>query len=70
MPFAGSDLDIESMQHIKDSVFIGDEFGPYLVEFDAATGKVCFLPSQAFLVLHLALPCSLLACGCSEIRWL
>jgi hypothetical protein len=28
------------MQHIGSSVFVGDEFGPYLVEFDAATGKV------------------------------
>ena len=28
------------MQHINTSVFIAEEFGPYLVEFDAATGKV------------------------------
>jgi hypothetical protein len=41
---AGGDLDPESMQHINNSVFIGEEFGPYLVEFDAATGKVRFWP--------------------------
>jgi len=36
----GGDLDTESIQHIKDSVYVGDEFGPYLVEADAASGKV------------------------------
>lgn len=29
----GADLDIESIQFVGESVWIGDEFGPYLVEF-------------------------------------
>jgi hypothetical protein len=40
LPLTGGDLDTESIQHIKDSVYVGDEFGPYLVEADAASGKV------------------------------
>jgi hypothetical protein len=35
----GADLDIESMQIIGDSVWFGDEFGPYLVRTDR-DGKV------------------------------
>ncbi len=31
--FSPTDLDIESIQFVGDSVWIGDEFGPYLVEF-------------------------------------
>ena len=35
----GGDLDIESIQPIGDSLYFGDEFGPYLVRTDRA-GKV------------------------------
>ena len=35
----GADLDVESFQPIGTSIWIGDEFGPYLIEVDA-TGKV------------------------------
>ena len=35
----GADLDVESFQPIGNSIWIGDEFGPYLIEVDA-TGKV------------------------------
>lgn len=35
----GSDFDIESFQPVGDSIWIGDEFGPYLIEVDK-TGKV------------------------------
>jgi hypothetical protein len=35
----GADLDIESMQLIGDSVWFGDEFGPYLIKTDR-NGKV------------------------------
>ncbi len=35
----GADLDIESIQLVDDVLWIGDEFGPYLVSFDAA-GRV------------------------------
>jgi hypothetical protein len=35
----GSDLDIESIQVIGDSLYFGDEFGPYLIRTDRA-GKV------------------------------
>ncbi len=38
----GADLDIESMQFIGDSVWFGDEFGPYVVRTDR-TGKVLAL---------------------------
>ncbi|KAJ3324384.1 hypothetical protein HDU93_002820, partial [Gonapodya sp. JEL0774] len=30
----GADLDIESINFVKSSIWIGDEFGPYLLEFD------------------------------------
>lgn len=36
----GSDFDPESIQPIGDSVWIGEEFGPYLVEFNINTGEV------------------------------
>jgi hypothetical protein len=35
----GADLDIESMQFVGDSVWFGDEFGPYLIRTDR-DGKV------------------------------
>jgi hypothetical protein len=35
----GADLDIESMQFVGDSVWFGDEFGPYLIQIDR-DGKV------------------------------
>jgi hypothetical protein len=35
----GSDFDIESFQPIGDKIWIGDEFGPYLIRVDM-TGKV------------------------------
>ena len=35
----GADLDIESFQTIGDHIWIGDEFGPYLIRIDR-TGKV------------------------------
>ena len=35
----GADLDVESFQPIGTSIWIGDEFGPYLIEVDAS-GKV------------------------------
>eukprot|EP00877_Chromochloris_zofingiensis_P000865 jgi/Chrzof1/1077/Cz01g39100.t1 len=35
----GSDFDPESIQPIGDSVWIGEEFGPYLVEFNINTGE-------------------------------
>jgi hypothetical protein len=35
----GSDFDIESFQPIGDKIWIGDEFGPYLIRIDM-TGKV------------------------------
>ncbi|MEO1199423.1 MAG: esterase-like activity of phytase family protein [Pseudomonadota bacterium] len=35
----GADFDVESFQPIGDSIFIGDEFGPYLIEIDL-TGTV------------------------------
>jgi hypothetical protein len=35
----GADLDIESMQFVGDSVWFGDEFGPYLIQTDR-DGKV------------------------------
>jgi hypothetical protein len=35
----GADLDIESMQFVGDSVWFGDEFGPYLIQIDL-DGKV------------------------------
>lgn len=35
----GADLDVESFQPIGDSVWIGDEFGPYLIRIDRS-GKV------------------------------
>ena len=38
----GADLDIESMQFVGDSVWFGDEFGPYLVNTDL-NGKVLAL---------------------------
>jgi hypothetical protein len=38
----GADLDIESMQFVGDSVWFGDEFGPYLVQADL-NGKVLAL---------------------------
>lgn len=36
---SGADLDVESFQPIGNSIWIGDEFGPYLIEVDM-TGKV------------------------------
>jgi len=36
----GSDFDIEGFQVIDGSVYIGDEFGPYLIVADAETGVV------------------------------
>jgi hypothetical protein len=36
---SGADLDVESFQLIGNSIWIGDEFGPYLIEVDM-TGKV------------------------------
>jgi hypothetical protein len=38
----GADLDIESMQFVGDSVWFGDEFGPYLLQTDR-NGKVLAL---------------------------
>jgi hypothetical protein len=38
----GADLDIESMQFLGDSVWFGDEFGPYLLQTDR-NGKVLAL---------------------------
>ncbi len=38
----GADLDIESMQFVGDSVWFGDEFGPYLLQTDW-NGKVLAL---------------------------
>jgi hypothetical protein len=35
----GADLDVEAFQPIGDSIWIGDEFGPYLIRTDR-TGKV------------------------------
>ena len=35
----GSDFDVESFQPVGDRIFIGDEFGPYLIEIDT-TGTV------------------------------
>jgi len=35
----GADLDVESFQPIGDSIWIGDEFGPYLIRVDRS-GKV------------------------------
>ena len=35
----GADLDVESFQTIGDQIWIGDEFGPYLIRVDM-TGKV------------------------------
>jgi hypothetical protein len=36
----GADLDTESVQPVGDLVWIGDEFGPYLVAAERATGRV------------------------------
>ncbi|GAQ79789.1 hypothetical protein KFL_000380225 [Klebsormidium nitens] len=36
----GSDFDIESIQPVGTSYWFGDEFGPYLLEVNAADGKV------------------------------
>jgi hypothetical protein len=36
---SGADLDVESFQPVGNSIWIGDEFGPYLIEVDM-TGKV------------------------------
>ena len=36
----GADLDIEGFQVIDGKIFIGDEFGPYLLVADAGTGEV------------------------------
>ncbi|WP_204315237.1 esterase-like activity of phytase family protein, partial [Klebsiella pneumoniae] len=35
----GSDFDLESFQIVGDKIWIGDEFGPYLIRIDM-TGKV------------------------------
>ena len=35
----GADLDVESFQTIGDKIWIGDEFGPYLIRIDL-NGKV------------------------------
>ena len=36
----GADLDVEGFQPIGDKIYIGDEFGPYVIAVDAASGKV------------------------------
>jgi len=36
----GSDLDLEGFQPIGDRVYIGDEFGPYVIAVDRETGVV------------------------------
>ena len=42
----GADLDVESFQTIGDQIWIGDEFGPYLIRADM-TGKVnAFVETQ------------------------
>ena len=42
----GADLDVESFQTIGDQIWIGDEFGPYLIRIDM-TGKVnAFVETQ------------------------
>ncbi|KAG2494890.1 hypothetical protein HYH03_007128 [Edaphochlamys debaryana] len=37
---SGADFDTESIQPIGDSVWIGDEFGPFLIEVSASSGRV------------------------------
>jgi hypothetical protein len=52
----GADFDIESIQFVGDSVWFGDEFGPYLIRTDRS-GKVSRLRSKARRqVLQLARP--------------
>jgi len=36
----GADFDLEGFQPVGDKVFIGDEFGPYIIVVDRKTGKV------------------------------
>ncbi|WP_181708617.1 esterase-like activity of phytase family protein [Chthonobacter rhizosphaerae] len=36
----GSDLDLEGVQPVGDLLFIGEEFGPYLIAVERETGKV------------------------------
>ena len=36
----GADLDLEGFQPIGDKLYIGDEFGPYIIAVDRETGKV------------------------------
>ena len=36
----GADFDLEGFQPVGDKVFIGDEFGPYIIVVDGETGEV------------------------------
>lgn len=42
----GADLDVESFQLIGNSIWIGDEFGPYLIEVDQAGKVLAFFETE------------------------